>query len=128
MEVMAFMTYKNRQILYLDFTNLYPVQASKYLEESKSLITQHPAQEILLLVNAADLYVSDNTVGLVVNYVTKVINDYLNFCSKSVAASAVIRPKNLDKSFLTSIGALKTSRSAIFNDMGEAKEWLNELS
>jgi hypothetical protein len=123
---MELSTYKDRQILYLDFTNLYPTQANKYLEESKSVISKQPKKEILLLVNAADLHVSDNLVGLVINYVTKVINEYLNFCSSSVIASAIIRPKKLDKCFLSSISALKNTRAAIFDDIEGAKEWLKE--
>jgi hypothetical protein len=126
MDIIEFITYKGKKVLYLDFTNLNAMQANKYLENSKSVIMQQPKGTIFLLVNAADMQVSGNVIGIVKNYIIKVINDYLAFCSRFVTASAIIPPTKLNKDFLNSIEKSRTSRIAVFDDVKKAKEWFED--
>jgi hypothetical protein len=126
MDIIEFITYKGRKVLYLDFTNLNAMQANKYLEDSKSVIMQQPKETIFLLVNAADMQVSGNVIGILKNYIIKVINDYLTFCSRFVIASAIIPPTKLNKDFLNSIEKSRTGRIAVFDDVKKAKKWFED--
>ena len=121
-----FISHKNKQILYLDFTNMKAMEALNHLENSKTVIIKQPRRTIFLLVNASGMHVEGNLPGFIKSYVIKIINDYLTFCSHYVIASAVIPPVKLNKDFISSIKRPKEGSVGIFEDIENAKEWLVE--
>ena len=57
----TFITYRNRQILHIDFSNLKMEEVLDVIDEAKSIIAKAPANSLLTLSDFTDLSFNRNT-------------------------------------------------------------------
>ena len=112
-----FITYKDKNILFIDLANCSKEHAFQVLEKSKSIIKEQPKYSVLALadINNENLYIPDLFLAM---------QEFVKHNKPYIKASAVIASEERLKLFIDILSYSSGRKFSIFDDALEAKDWL----
>ncbi|MEW6586442.1 MAG: hypothetical protein AB1442_12630 [Nitrospirota bacterium] len=116
MERVRFIYHRNRQILFLDFSNCSASEVIRIIEEARKVISLQPRQSLLTLTNVT---------GTKYNLdVTQAMKEFTNENKPFVKAGAVTGIDGLKKIIYEAVMRFSGRNIPVFPDVEKAKDWL----
>ncbi|MDD5109301.1 MAG: hypothetical protein PHC29_07375 [Candidatus Omnitrophica bacterium] len=121
MERASFITYKNKNILFIDLSNCSKNHALGVIEKSKNIIKEQPKYSVLALadINNENLYIPD---------VFLAMQEFVKHNKPYIKASAIVAPGERLKLFIDILSYSSDRKFSAFDDIQKAKDWLIEYS
>ena len=118
-ERIKWITYKNKQILFLDYTNLNyqrPEEMYAVFDEARDFILKKAGTNILLLIDVAGSYADSNTI--------KRLKEDGKLEKHLIKKEAVIGISGLKLTFVKAISVFANIGIEVFDSSEKAKDWL----
>jgi hypothetical protein len=118
MDRIEFINYKDKKILFLDFSNLEPKEALDIISKSKGIIAQMPQNSVLTLVNVK------NT-----RFDAELANAFKEYTANNkpfVKAGAIYGLSGFQKVVYNAVMKFSGRKLPVFEELEKAKDWLVE--
>jgi len=118
MERVHFIQHKNRQILYIDYSNL--AKPAEVLPVIATLF------DLVKTLKSKQLFLSNATNGSADKDTMAALKEVAKYCNdnKLVEKECIVGVTGIKKVLLTAVNAFARSNIVMFNTMDEAKDWL----
>lgn len=118
MDRVRFIHHKGTRILFVDFSNASTDEVLMAIDVARVTIKEEEKNSVLVLTDATN--------GRFDRRVTQALRDYANQNEPFVKASAIVGVSGIQKVVLSALVMLTGRKFMVFDDMGEAKDWLVE--
>jgi subtilase family serine protease len=120
MERVRFITYRGRQILFMDYSELQdPEEIARLIEQAKETVAEQPENSVLGLIYVRDA----NTT----NAVKETMKHAAVHNKPYIRATAVVGMSPVQRLIYEAVNLFsKRENSCAFDDIGPAKQWLVE--
>jgi hypothetical protein len=109
-------TYKGKELIYLDFEGCRSAELMPHIEEARSLIARRPAASALVLTNVKGTQLNREA--------SQIMKDFATANKPYVKASCVIGIEGLTSIFFKAVQTVSGRNISSFDTINEAKEWL----
>lgn len=110
------LNYQGKKIIYIDFSNCQPKDASEIMEHAKAVISQEPPNSLLTLTNVTNLRFDIE--------LSQQFKAYTEFNKPYVKAAAIIGAAGLLKSGFQFVAHFAKRDIRAFDTKDEALDWL----
>ncbi|MDD5477575.1 MAG: hypothetical protein PHG87_05210 [Candidatus Omnitrophica bacterium] len=120
MERVGFITYKNKNILFIDLSYCSKEHAFAVIEKSKEIIKGQPKRSVLALtdINNENVYVPDLFLTM---------QEFVKHNKPYIKASAIIASEERLKLFVDTLSYSSDREFSVFDDVQKAKDWLIKI-
>ncbi|MDO8488695.1 MAG: hypothetical protein Q7S42_01075 [Candidatus Omnitrophota bacterium] len=117
MERVSFITYKNKNILFIDLSGCSKDHALEVIKLTKNIIKGQPKSSVLALadINNENLYIPDLFLAM---------QEFVKHNKPYIKASAIIASEERLKLFIDTLSYSSNRKFSIFDDAQKAKDWL----
>lgn len=120
MERVGFITYKNKNILFIDLSHCSKEHAFEVIEKSKEIIKGQAKYSVLALtdLNNENVYIPDLFLAM---------QEFVKHNKPYIKASAIIASEERLKLFVDTLSYASDRKFSVFDDVEKAKDWLIKI-